>query len=67
MQQFKFDPSQFINKGDQFNCDDFDNQADAQAVLRADPRDPNRLDNDRDGIACESRPPPRDTQRVPNR
>lgn len=27
-------------------------EADAQAVLRADPRDPNKLDPDRDGIAC---------------
>jgi hypothetical protein len=35
-------------------------EAQAQAVLRAEPRDPNRLDADRDGIACENNPPPRD-------
>ena len=39
--------------------------ADAQAVLRADPSDPNQLDRDRDGIACESNPPPRDLVPVP--
>lgn len=49
-----FDPSFYIGKGDAFTCKDFRTQADAQAVLRADPRDPNRLDPDRDGIACES-------------
>ena len=34
------------------NGSDFPKQAAAQAVLRADPSDPNRLDADRDGIAC---------------
>ena len=43
----------------------FRSQAEAQAVLRADPSDSNRLDADRDGIACESLPPPRDTVPVP--
>jgi hypothetical protein len=37
----------------------------APAVLRADPRDPNGLDADRDGIACESNRAPRDPVRVP--
>lgn len=36
------------------NCSDFPNQAAAQANLRANPSDPNRLDADRDGVACES-------------
>src|SRR5581483_3814864 len=35
------------------NCSDFPNQAAAQAHLRANPSDPDRLDADRDGIACE--------------
>lgn len=35
------------------NCDDFDSQADAQATLDADPSDPNNLDADDDGLACE--------------
>jgi hypothetical protein len=59
-----FDPLRYIGQGDAYNCGDFASQAQAQAVLRADPRDPNGLDgNDNDGIACESRPSP--TDRVP--
>ena len=38
------------------NCDDFATQAEAQAVLAADPSDPNNLDADNDGQACESLP-----------
>ncbi|MBA2276768.1 MAG: excalibur calcium-binding domain-containing protein [Chloroflexia bacterium] len=38
------------------NCDDFSSQGEAQAVLAADPSDPNGLDGDSDGIACESLP-----------
>lgn len=60
-----FDPSFYIGKGDAFNCADFASQADAQAVLRADPTDPNRLDADRDGIACESNRAPKDLVPVP--
>jgi excalibur calcium-binding domain-containing protein len=55
-----FDPLPFIGLGDAYNCPDFASQADAQAVLRADPTDPNRLDADRDGIACESNRAPKD-------
>ena len=55
-----FDPSGHIGQGDRYNCSAFASQADAQAVLRADPRDPNRLDGDRDGIACESNRGPKD-------
>ena len=47
------------------NCSDFPSQAAAQAELRRDPSDPNRLDADRDGIACESNRAPRDTTPVP--
>ena len=63
-----FDPAPYIGMGDSFNCIDFASQADAQAVLRADPTDPNRLDTDRpapDGIACESNPAPFDRVPVP--
>ena len=35
------------------NCSDFATRAEAQAVLDADPADPNNLDSDNDGIACE--------------
>ena len=55
-----FDPRFYIGKGDAFNCVHFARQADAQAVLRADPSDPNRLDTDRDGVACEGNRSPKD-------
>ena len=35
------------------DCDDFPNQAAAQTVLVADPTDPNRLDANSNGQACE--------------
>ncbi|MTD52866.1 excalibur calcium-binding domain-containing protein [Amycolatopsis pithecellobii] len=38
------------------NCSDFQYQEDAQAVLDADHSDPNGLDRDKDGIACETLP-----------
>jgi hypothetical protein len=38
------------------NCGDFSYQEDAQDVYDADPSDPNRLDADDDGIACETLP-----------
>ena len=38
------------------DCKDFATQADAQAVFNATPGDPNRLDRDGDGIACETLP-----------
>jgi hypothetical protein len=60
-----FDPRQYVGKGDAYNCSDFPSQAAAQAVLRADPSDPNGLDGNRDGVACESNPAPRDETRVP--
>jgi hypothetical protein len=34
-------------------------------MLRADPGDPNQLDPGRDGIACDTNPPPYDRQPVP--
>ena len=41
---------------DPVNCDSFDSQAEAQAVLDADPGDEHGLDGDNDGIACEDLP-----------
>ncbi len=41
------------------DCGTFNSQAEAQAVLRSDPSDPNQLDEDDgldDGIACETYP-----------
>ena len=73
-----FNPIAYLNQGDRYGCRDFASQANAQAVLRADPTDPNRLDTDpRDGLACGNAeaerdgvaggfmPPPFDPTRVP--
>ncbi len=60
-----FDPTQYIGQSNRYNCPDFTSQADAQAVLRADPSDPNRLDGDKDGIACERNPAPYERASVP--
>ena len=38
------------------NCSDFATQQEAQAEYDRDPSDPNGLDRDDDGIACETRP-----------
>lgn len=48
-----FNAADYIGRGNEFDCTDFASQAEAQAVLRADPDDPNRLDGrDENGIAC---------------
>jgi hypothetical protein len=48
-----FSPQNYLGQGDRYGCRDFASHAQAQAVLRADPTDPNRLDtNPRDGTAC---------------
>jgi hypothetical protein len=60
-----FDPLPYIGAGDAYNCTDFASQAEAQAVLRADPSDPNKLDQGGlPGVACESNRAPRDTEPV---
>lgn len=41
---------------DIYNCSDFRYQEGAQSVFDDDPSDPNRLDGDNDGIACEGLP-----------
>jgi Excalibur calcium-binding domain len=46
-------PSAFAQANDQ-NCADFPSQAAAQVHLEADPSDPDNLDADDDGQACES-------------
>jgi hypothetical protein len=60
-----FDPGKFLGSNDKFDCNDFASQAQAQAVLRADPKDPNHLDPNKDGIACQGRPEPTDFNKVP--
>ncbi len=48
--------AQMASAQDIYNCDDFTYQEEAQDVLDADPSDPNGLDGDNDGIACEALP-----------
>jgi len=38
------------------DCSDFDSQVEAQEALEDDPSDPNGLDGDSDGVACETLP-----------
>jgi outer membrane biosynthesis protein TonB len=38
------------------NCSDFDTQQEAQDELESNPSDPNNLDDDNDGTACETLP-----------
>ncbi|MEU8487080.1 hypothetical protein [Streptomyces sp. NPDC048641] len=58
-----FDAKEYAIHGDAFECVGFASQADAQAVLRANPSDPNHLD-DGGGVACRGLPAPRDTKPV---
>ena len=60
-----FNPGAYIGQGDRYDCAHFASQAQAQAVLRAAPSDPNQLDPDRNGIACDTNPPPYDRAPVP--
>jgi hypothetical protein len=48
-----FTPELGAQSGD-LDCADFTTQDEAQAVFDRDPSDPNRLDDDGDGIACET-------------
>ena len=41
-----------LAQADNLDCEDFQTQEEAQAVLDQDPADPNNLDPNRDGIAC---------------
>ncbi|MFJ3908914.1 hypothetical protein [Streptomyces vinaceus] len=61
-----FDAKGYAAHGDAFECVNFASQADAQAVLRADPSDPNHLD-DGGGVACRGLSEPRDTEPVPRK
>jgi len=55
-----FDATQFVGQFDEYDCADFASQAEAQAVLRTDPSDPNRLEGGRPGIACPRNQSPLD-------
>ncbi|WP_424216189.1 hypothetical protein ACN20G_29015 (plasmid) [Streptomyces sp. BI20] len=58
-----FEPKDYATHGNSFDCVNFATQADAQAVLRANPEDPNKLD-DGGGVACRGLAEPRDTEPV---
>ncbi|WP_158820793.1 hypothetical protein [Streptomyces sp. NRRL S-515] len=59
------DPRYFLQYGnDAYDCEDLASQADAQAVLRFQPADPNDLDDDGNGIACPDLPGPKDVKPV---
>jgi hypothetical protein len=47
-------PMGFTAHAANLNCDDFPTQAAAQAVLDQDPSDPNGLDGNNNGVACET-------------
>ena len=49
-------PPQYVTDGrDRYSCSDFDSWEEAQAAYEANlPGDPNKIDIDRDGIACEA-------------
>ena len=49
---FTTDVAAPVSQNDDLNCEDFGSREEAQAVLDADPSDPNRLDADGDGLAC---------------
>ena len=49
-------PENTTPASDDLNCEDFSSQAEAQAELVSDPRDPNGLDAEGDGLACEDFP-----------
>jgi len=44
--------ARFAKQADNLDCEDFQTQEEAQAVLDEDPTDPNNLDPNRDGVAC---------------
>ena len=45
-------PVPYAQQADDFDCEDFETQEEAQAVLDEDDADPHNLDPNRDGIAC---------------
>ena len=62
----------FTNGADRYNCTSFTSQAEAQEALAANaPGDPNRMDMNANGVACEdiAYPPtaPRNLTPIPNR
>lgn len=57
--------SRFAQEDADLDCEDFETQEEAQAVLDDDPSDPNNLDPNGDGIACALLPPASDLDPAP--
>jgi Excalibur calcium-binding domain len=49
-------PMSGVAAANDLDCEDFTTQAEAQAVYNQNPTDPNGLDRDKDGKACEALP-----------
>jgi excalibur calcium-binding domain-containing protein len=49
-------PMAGVAAANDLDCEDFTTQAEAQAVYNQNPSDPNGLDRDKDGKACEALP-----------
>src|SRR5215204_307642 len=54
-----------LAQADDLDCEDFETQEEAQAVLDEDAADPNNLDPNRDGIACALLPSADDPETDP--
>ncbi|HUR78794.1 MAG TPA: excalibur calcium-binding domain-containing protein [Acidimicrobiales bacterium] len=59
-QELTLPATEIVRAQEATDCSSFASQAAAQAALRDDPSDPNNLDPDDDGIACENNPGPFD-------
>jgi hypothetical protein len=46
--------SAYATEGDEYDCEDFSTQQEAQATFSQDPSDPYGLDDDNDGKACDT-------------
>src|SRR5919112_6703734 len=55
-EQFVYPSKPAEAQADQYDCASFGSQESAQATLDSDPSDPNNLDSDSNGIACDDYP-----------
>lgn len=53
-EQLTYSSTPALAQVDQYDCPSFGSQESAQTELDRDPSDPNKLDSDGDGIACEN-------------
>src|SRR5215211_2674608 len=55
-EQIMYPSKPAVAQADQYDCASFGSQESAQVVLDGDPSDPNNLDSDGNGIACDDYP-----------